>query len=105
MNAALQRFAAELRRLRALALSSVQRGTSAEHQPEVEGDRSSASDLLKSPSRVQRDIGAAGLERSVAGASDGSAPPITLVGMNVSELARSAPHAQALACLRQGTGA
>lgn len=105
MNAALQRFAAELRRLFALALSPVQRGTSAEQRPEVEGDRPSASDLLKSPSRVLRDIGAADLERSVAGAWDGNAPPITLVGMVVHGLARSAPHGQDPTRLHQGTGA
>lgn len=105
MKAALQRFAAELRRLLVRALSSVQRGTSAEHQPEVEGDRSSTSDLLLSPIRVQRDIGAAGLESSVAGAWGGSAPPITLVGMTVNGLAGSVPHAQVPASLRQRTGA
>ena len=105
MNAALQRFAADLRRLLVRALSSVQRGTSAEHQPEVDGDRSSASDLRQSPTRVRRDIGAAGLESSVAGAWDGSAPPITLVGMNVMGLERSAPHAGGQARLRHGTEA
>ena len=105
MNAALQRFAAELRRQLALALSPVQRGTSAEQRPEVEGDRPSASDLRKSPTRVLQDIGAAGLERSVAGAWDGSAPPITLVGMIVHGLARSAPQAQDSTRLHQRTGA
>jgi len=105
MNEAMQRFAAKLRRLLALAPNSFQRGTSAEQQPEVEGDRHSASDLRKSPTRVLRDIGAAGLERSVAGAWNGSAPPITLVGMIVNGLARSAPHGQDPTRLHQGTGA
>jgi hypothetical protein len=103
MNAALQRFAIELRRL--LALSAFQRRPTVAQQAEAVGDRSSASDLRQSPIRVQRDIGAVGLERSIAGAWDGSAPPITLVGMVVNGLARSAPHAQDSTRLHQRTGA
>jgi 2-keto-3-deoxy-galactonokinase len=103
MNAALQRFAIELRRL--LALSAFQRRPTVAQHAEAVGDRSSASDLRQSPIRVQRDIGAAGLERSVAGAWDGSAPPITLVGMTVNGLEGWVPHAQVPASLRQRTGA
>ena len=105
MNAALQRFAVELRRLLALALSTVQRLPTLKQQAEAVGDRPSASDLRKSSTRVQRDIGAAGLERSVAGAWDGSAPPITLVGMVVNGLASSTPHGQDSTRLHQRTGA
>lgn len=103
MNAALQRFAAELRRL--LVLSSFQRPACAKQQPELVGDRSSTSDLLQSPTRVLRDIDGAGLEHSVAGAWDGGAPPITLVGMVVNGLARSVPHGQDSTRFHQRTGA
>ncbi|MBB1602007.1 hypothetical protein A9977_18375 [Variovorax sp. UMC13] len=103
MNAALSRFADELRRL--FALSTVQRRACAKQQPELVGDRSSTSDLRQSPIRVLRDIGAAGLESSVAGAWDGSAPPITLVGMVVNGLARSVPHGQDSTRLHERTGA
>ena len=105
MNAALQRFAVELRRLLALARSTVQRRPTVAQQAEAEGDRSYVRDLSQSLIRVQQDIGAAGLESSVAGAWDGRAPPITLVGMVVNGLARSAPHGQDPTRLHQGAGA
>lgn len=105
MNEAMRHFAAELRRLFALALSPVQRWKSAEQRPDLLADQSSASDLRLSHTRVLQDIGVAGLESSVAGAWDGSAPPITLVGMIAHGLARSAPHGQDPTRLHQGTGA